>query len=98
MTHQFDLKAAKANPSKFFSTPKEVLVHPELSRTSKLDILHQWEVDARLLSVAEEENMQDGESSQLGAVVSALLALNDEEKQSHTASAVKASPPRNSGA
>lgn len=81
MTQPLDIKAAKTNPSKFFKSPKEVLIHPNLSRDAKLDILHQWEVDARLLAVAEEENMTEGETSQLGAVVSALLALDDEGKR-----------------
>ena len=81
---ELDVQAAKANPSKFFSTPREVLLHPKLSREAKLDILHQWETDARLLQVADEENLQGGEPSQLGAVVAALLALNDEEKGAHT--------------
>jgi hypothetical protein len=81
MTQTLDIQAAKTNPSKFFKSPKEVLIHPNLSRDAKLDILHQWEVDARLLAVAEDENMTAGETSQLGAVVSALLALDDETKQ-----------------
>jgi hypothetical protein len=84
---QLDVQAAKQNPSKFFASPKEVLMHPHLSREAKLDILHQWETDARLLQVADEENLQGGEPSQLGAVVAALLALDDEEKQAHTGSA-----------
>lgn len=79
MTH-IDVKDAKTNPSKFFASPQEVLVHPGLSREAKIDILRQWEVDARLMSVAEEENMTDGERSHLGAVVSALIALDDERK------------------
>lgn len=81
MTHTLDVKAAKTNPSKFFKSPKEVLIHPGLSRDAKLEILHQWEVDARLLSVAESENMTDGETNQLGSVVSALIALDDEAKK-----------------
>jgi hypothetical protein len=81
MNHVLDIKAAMSNPSKFFESPKEVLVHPDLNRAAKIDILRQWEVDARLLSVAEEENMQDGEHSHLGAVVSALIALDDENKR-----------------
>ena len=84
MTHMLDVKAAKTNPSKYFHTPKEVLIHPELSRTNKIDILRQWEVDARLMSVAEEESMGDGEHSHLGAVVSALIALDDEKKRPDT--------------
>jgi hypothetical protein len=81
MTHMLDIKAAKTNPSKYFQSPKEVLIHPSLSREAKIDILRQWEVDARLLSTAEEESMTDGEHSHLGAVVSALIALDDETKR-----------------
>ncbi len=81
MHHALNVEAAKTNPSKFFDTPKEVLLHPDLSRKNKIDILRQWEVDARLLSVAEEENMTQGESSHLGSVVSALIALDDEHKR-----------------
>ena len=84
MTHMIDIKAAKTNPSKFFTTPQEVLCHPDISRDSKIEILRAWEVDARLMSVAEEENMGDGERSHLGAVVSALIALDDERKRPDT--------------
>ena len=76
--HAIDLNKAKANPSKIFAHPTDVLAHPELPREIKLEILRQWETDARLLAVADDENMQGGEHSHLGAVVSALLALGDE--------------------
>lgn len=76
-----DIKAATANPTKFFKAPPEVLAHPGLSRAAKIDILHQWEIDARQLSVAEEENLTGGEPSQLGAVVNALISLGDEDKK-----------------
>jgi len=84
MTHQLDIRAAKTNPSKYFQTPQQVLTHPDLNRQSKIDILRQWEVDARLMSVAEDENMGDGERGHLGAVVSALIALDDEKKRPDT--------------
>ena len=92
---QLNIAEAKVNPSKFFKHPKDVLVHSGLSRQAKLDILRQWEVDARLMAVAEEENMTSGENGHLGAIVSALLALNDENKgaQSDTAA-----PPTKLGA
>jgi hypothetical protein len=75
-----DIDTIAANPSKFFKAPADVLVAPKLSRNDKIKILQQWEVDARLLAVAEEENMGAGESSHLGAIVSALIALEDENK------------------
>ncbi|MGE4063003.1 MAG: hypothetical protein AB7E79_06505 [Rhodospirillaceae bacterium] len=80
---QLNVTEAKVNPSKFFKHPQEVLTHPELSRQQKLEILHQWEIDARLMAVAEEENMTSGENGHLGAIVSALLALDDETKGPH---------------
>lgn len=75
-----DVKAARTNPSKYFAAPRDVLIHPGLSREAKIDILRQWETDARLLAVAEEENLAGGESSQLHAVVNALINLGDAEK------------------
>lgn len=85
---------AKLNPSKFFTHPKDVLTHPGLSREAKLEILRQWEVDARLMAVAEEENMTAGESGHLGAIVSALLVIEDETKGPD---ADAAAPPTKSG-
>lgn len=76
MPEPLNIEAAKTNPSKFFTSPKDVLLDPKISRSNKIDILRQWEVDARLLSTAEEENMAQGESSHLSAVVSALIALD----------------------
>ncbi len=76
--HAIDIKQAKSNPSKIFGRPTDVLTQPDLSRETKIEILRQWETDARLLSVAEDESMGGGEGSQLGAVVSALIALDDE--------------------
>jgi hypothetical protein len=78
---QTSVSAAAANPSKFFKSPKDVLVDPNLSRDSKIEILRQWEIDARLMAVADEENMGQGENSHLGAVVTALIALDDENKR-----------------
>lgn len=79
-----DVNAAAINPTKFFKTPRDVLIHSKLTREDKLKILRQWEVDARLLEVAEEENMGDGESDQLAAIVNALIALDDESKRPDT--------------
>jgi hypothetical protein len=77
-SQSLDLKQAKTSPSRVFAEPADVLTHPDLSRETKIEILRQWEIDARLLSEAENENMAGGESSHLGKVVSALLALEDE--------------------
>ncbi len=52
-TQRVDLKQATTNPSKVFGDPSQVLTHPGLSREAKLEILRQWETDARLLQTAE---------------------------------------------
>jgi hypothetical protein len=79
-TEFLDIKAAKHNPTQFFKTPRDVLSYPSLSRAAKIEILRQWETDARLMAVAEEENLTGGEANQLGAVVNALISLGDSEK------------------
>lgn len=80
MARVLDVKAAKINPSKFFKTPAEVATYPGLSKQDKIEILRQWETDARLMAVADEENMGGGESSHLGAVTQLLITLGDENK------------------
>ncbi len=78
MAQQFDFAKAKANPSKFFERPNDVLNDHALSRAQKIELLHQWELDARLMSVAEEENMSGAEPTYLQEVVKALISLGDE--------------------
>jgi hypothetical protein len=71
----FDLDAARLNPAGTFATPAEVVADPRLDRAAKLEVLRQWERDARELDVASDENMAGGEPSMLSRVKSALDAL-----------------------
>jgi|RhiMetdeSRZDD1v2_1073273.scaffolds.fasta_scaffold235839_2 CheB methylesterase len=48
----------------------------ELSREQKIEILRQWEQDARLMEVAEEENMPGPQPKLLQPIRDALHALN----------------------
>ena len=57
-----DFEKAKLNPATVFNSPQEVVSNQELSREQKIEILRQWEQDARLMEVAEEENMPGPES------------------------------------
>ncbi len=52
-----DFEKAKLNPAAVFKTPREIVSSQELSREQKIEILRQWEQDARLMEVAEEESM-----------------------------------------
>lgn len=84
MPDSVDLKAAMDNPTSQFACPKDVVGHPDLARADKIKILRQWELDASLTSVAEEENMSGGEQNLLGEVVKALIALGAEPQKSGT--------------
>ena len=69
---------AKANPTRYYSRPRDVLRDRRLRRSEKLAILEAWELEARSLSVASEENMSGGEPTLLEDVVNARIELGDE--------------------
>jgi hypothetical protein len=68
---------AKANPTRYYRWPSEVLRDRRLRREEKLAILEAWELEARELAVAAEENMSGGEHSLLQEVVQARIDLGD---------------------
>ncbi len=75
------------DPGAVFRTPEEVLQRTDLSREQKIEILRQWEYDARELEVAEEENMvgdQPGLLAQIHQALHALQAHLDAEGASPT--------------
>lgn len=63
------------NPADVYTEPNQVLQDTSLTRDQKMEILKQWEYDARELEVAEEENMAGGTPSLLREVHKAILAL-----------------------
>jgi hypothetical protein len=71
-----DFEKAKLDPASFFKNPQEVVSSQELSREQKIEILRQWEQDARLMEVAEEENMPGSQPKLLQPIRDALHALN----------------------
>jgi len=77
MADKIDVEMALTDPAKVFGEPMAVVHTPGLSYQEKLDILRRWEVDARLMQVAEEEGMTGGETDRLGSVGRALLALGE---------------------
>ena len=76
---------AVQNPAQFYGRPSDVVADTRLSRTDKLAVLEAWELDARALAVASEENMSGGEPDLLSEVVKARLALGDEALSSDSA-------------
>jgi hypothetical protein len=71
-------KRAANNPTSFFHRPAEVVADARLSRDEKLAVPEAWELEARSLAVAAEENMRGGEPDLLAEVVKARLALGAE--------------------
>jgi hypothetical protein len=71
-----DKAKALSNPSSIFKWPREVVACADLSRPEKTEILKQWELDARLLQVATEEGMGEGERSLLSEVKAAQKKLH----------------------
>ena len=71
-----DYEKAKLNPAAVFKNPQEIVSSGELSRDQKIEILQQWEQDARLMEVAEEESMSGGQPKLLQPIREALHALN----------------------
>lgn len=63
---------ALADPKSVFKLPSAVVGEDKLSKQQKIKILGQWEQDARLIQVAEEEAMTGGEKSLLREVRMAL--------------------------
>ena len=68
---------AKANPTRYYRRPSDVVRDRRLKREEKLAILEAWELEARELAVAAEENMSGGEPSLLQDVVDARIELGD---------------------
>lgn len=66
---------ARTSPTRYFHRPEEIVDHPDLSRTQKIDILHAWYLDASNLSVAEEEGMGGGEDENLDEIRACLRML-----------------------
>lgn|GEM_PF-299158 len=71
-----ELADAITSPVSVFDFPLEVIACPGLSRDQKIDILKRWELDARALQRATDENMSGGEAPLLDEVNSALMMLD----------------------
>lgn len=71
-------KRALHDPQGVYHSPSHVLDDETLTREQKIQILHQWEYDARDIQVADEENMTGKSCSMLEGVLKALLKLGVE--------------------
>jgi hypothetical protein len=73
-----ELSNAITSPVSVFDFPLEVVACPGLSKDQKIEILKRWELDARALQRATDENMDGGEPPLLDEVNRALMMLDPE--------------------
>ncbi len=72
-----DLARALADPAGIYQEPADVLKDVSLSHEEKIQVLKQWEYDARGILVADEENMGGDAASMLSRVHHALRELEE---------------------
>jgi len=75
-THEQQIDNAIADPTRFYTSPMDVLHDDELDTDQKRRILESWKKDAELLSTAQDENMSGGERAQVQDVSLALTELD----------------------
>ena len=71
-----EIEQALVSPASIFDAPEEIVISAALTRMMKIDLLKRWELDARALERATEENMSGGEASPIDAVNDALMKLD----------------------
>jgi hypothetical protein len=74
-----DFESAMLNPTGAFDSPAAVVAAQGLTREQKIKILKNWELDARNLQVAEDENMAGGEDARLRQVEEALRQVENRD-------------------
>ena len=80
-----DLEAARTDPAGTFSAPSDIVRRKDLKRETKIELLREWEREARALAVAEEEGMMGGEESMLARVRRALHELGADTDEAEAA-------------
>jgi len=80
---KIEFERAFASPTSSFKRPLDVLA-ADLTIEEKTKILEQWEMDARALQVASEENMSGGELPRLAEVRDAIRRLAPSPDQVET--------------
>lgn len=76
-----NFQKALADPQGVCKNPKNVVKDTTLTKEQKLKILEQWQYDAKLLQVAEEENMPaktEDTSTMLSRISRAITAVNNQ--------------------
>jgi hypothetical protein len=71
------LEDIKADPSRFYPSPTDVVRDRRFSDPERLAILEAWERDARAVAVAVDEDVSGDDPSRLKTVVKARMEIQD---------------------
>lgn len=77
-----DFDDALISPEKYFNAPMDVLQAEGIDAKQKMNLLKHWELNARDLQVATEENMGGPGRPRLAEVRKAIIALCENEGMS----------------
>jgi len=72
-----DIQDAIFRYRRYFDLPADVVSDTTLSRSDKVKLLKNWEYDAQLENIAEEESMPGHAPNRLDEIESALSALEN---------------------
>lgn len=72
-----NLDRALIDPAATFGSPEAVVRDAQLPKRKKIEILRRWAYDSAELSVAEEEGMGGGESTDMEAILKALDQITE---------------------
>ena len=72
-----DFEKALHDPSEVYAFPRDVLLDDTLTDAQKKRVLQEWELDAREIMQADDENMAGDSPSMLQRVHAALAKLDN---------------------
>ncbi len=71
-------EAARTSPTAVFDGPEDVVQSDDLTKKEKVEVLDQWEADAKALQTATDEGMSGGKRPRLDEVKAAQTELDAE--------------------
>lgn len=69
-------QAARTSPTAVFDAPEDVVRSDDLTKREKVEVLDQWEADAKALQTATDEGMSGGKRPRLDEVKAAQTELD----------------------
>lgn len=74
-------EAGRVSPTSVFDAPVDVVESDDLTKKEKVDILDQWEADAKALQTATDEGMSGGKRPRLDEVKAAQSELGEKSSK-----------------